>query len=147
MDPQAPPHLIRPSIGDVVALLTLQIGVSALAFAGARFVAERAEAVGPFAAVLLGSLAFGLLKRKRATPSFQKRLTFWGTVVWGSAAGAMLLLIKYVYAPDTQLPGPLLLVGWAALLLCYSGLTLFGLWLGLRRRTDVAATGPGTIPP
>ena len=98
---------------------------------------RRPLAISSQAAVLLGALAFGFLKRgptKPWKPTYRTRLALFGTMVSGALAGTLLLLIKYVYAPRARLPGRLLFIGFVLFCLLYFVVTMFGLWVGSRQR-------------
>ena len=66
-------------------------------------------------------------------------LALFGTMVWGSACGMLFLLVKYVYAPQARLPVHLLFIGFIFLCLVYFATTVFGLWVGSRRRGTAAS--------
>jgi hypothetical protein len=70
-------------------------------------------------------------------------LALWGTLVWALVSMAILLLVKYVYSPQSVLPGKWLFVGLTLLCVLYFVATLLGLWVGSRRGRP---TSPSSFP-
>jgi hypothetical protein len=147
-DPYRPPQadspqaefvsqLDKPSVLDVAGLLTVQVAMVLGTNSASTLLFHGSGSGIALAAMVIGAMAFAFLKKKRKPASwtwgFRLRLALWGALVWACVSGAILLLIKHVYATHAVLPVNLLLAGLVAVCLLYFGATLLGLWVGSRK--------------
>lgn len=130
-------QLDGPSVIDVAGLLTVQLAMVLGTNSASSLFFHRSWSALALVAMVVGAMAFAFLRKKRKpaqwTWRFRLRLALWGALVWGCVSGAIILLIKYVWATQSVLPGHLLLAGLSLVCLLYFGATLFGLWVSSRR--------------